>query len=108
MEEAEVQHQPGGNTNWMRWALGAMAAALAFAVAISLAGGPARAQGAQCNGDPIYCIPTPTPTPTGTPFQNQNQNPPPRQPESGPEALKPFPVVRTAGSFSGSRTTFTR
>ena len=108
-----MQQLPGGNTtNWMRWALGAMAAALAFAVTISLASGPARAQD-PCTGDPIYCIPTPTPTrtatPSGTPFQNQNQSPPPpSQPASGPKPLHPFPVVRTAGSFSGPRTTFTR
>jgi hypothetical protein len=108
MEEAEVQHQQGGNTKSTRWALGATAAALAFALAISLASGPAQAQD-PCDGDPIYCIPTPTPTPSGTPFQNPNQKPPPQQPSSGgPKRLSPFPVVRTAGTFSGSRTTFTR
>jgi hypothetical protein len=110
MEEADMQDQLGGNTNMTRWALGAIAAALTFALVISLSSGPARAQD-PCSGDPIYCIPTPTPTPTGTPFSNQGPSSPPQQPNHpspGPKLLSPFPTVRTAGSFSGSRTTFTR
>jgi hypothetical protein len=108
MEEAEVQDLQGGNSNLTRWVLGSMAAALACAIAISLASGPAHAQD-PCDGGPIYCIPTPTPTPTGTPFKNPDQKPPPENPTSGgPKRLDPFPVVRTAGVFAGSRTTFTR
>jgi hypothetical protein len=106
MEEADVREQ---NTNATRWALGAAAAALTLAIALALAGGPARAQDPGCDNDPTYCIPTPTPTatPAGTPFQNPNP-PPPEQPETGPKLMSPFPVVRTAGSYTRTRTTFTR
>ena len=86
--------------NAARWALGPAGLAVALAAGISLIGGPAQAQGP---GDGIYDAPTPTPTATGTPFQNPNPTPP-----SGPKFMDPFPVIRTAGSFSGRRTTFTR
>jgi hypothetical protein len=110
MEEADMQDL-GGKTSWTRWALGAMAAALALAVIASLASGPARAQDPGCQGDPTYCLPTPTPTPSGTPFQNQGPSSPPQQPppqSGGAKLLRPFPTVRTAGFFAGGRTTFTR
>ena len=110
MEEADVQ-ELGGKLSLTRWALAAMAAALALAVIASLASGPARAQDPECQGGPIYCLPTPTPTPTGTPFQNKGPSSPPQQPppqSGGAKLLTPFPVVRTAGFFSRSRTTFTR
>lgn len=87
--------------NGSRWTLGAVALAVLTAFALSLLGGPAQAQ------DPIYNIPTPTPTPTGTPFVNPPPPAPP-QPSSGPKLLSPFPVVRTAGSYTAKRTTFTR
>lgn len=90
-----------------------MAAAVALAVIASLASGPARAQDPECQGGPIYCLPTPTPTatPSGTPFQNQGPSSPPQQPppnSGGLKLLSPFPLVHTAGYFSRSRTTFTR
>ena len=78
------------------------ASAVMSTFAWALLGGMAQAQ---CPGD--YCIPTPTPTPTGTPFENP-QPAAPSQPASGPALMRPFPRIRTAGSFTATRTTFTR
>jgi hypothetical protein len=50
---------------------------------------------------------TPTATPSGTPFQSA-QPPAPPQPSSGPRLMSPFPKVRTAGSYTRTRTIFTR
>ena len=75
-------------------------AAAAFACAL---GGPALAQ-----EPPIYDIPTPDADhPSGgTPFQNPPR-PPPRRRAAG-EASNPFPYVRTAGSYTDQRTSFSR
>jgi hypothetical protein len=101
MEEADVREN---EMNGTRWALGAAASAVLTALVLSMLGGPAQAQ------DPIYGFPTPTPTatPTGTPFQNTNPPSTPEQPAQGPKLIRPFPVVRTAGSFTATRTFFTR
>jgi hypothetical protein len=89
--------------NGTRWALGAAASAVLAALVLSLLGGPAQAQ------DPIYPFPpTPTATPAGTPFQNTNPPEPPQQPAQGARLMSPFPVVRTAGSYTATRTFFTR
>jgi hypothetical protein len=75
---------------------------LTFAVAVSIAG---------AQEPPIYQIPTPTPTPTPTPaptFQSGGPQTPPPQPPSGPSLMRPFPVVRTAGFYTRTRTGFTR
>jgi hypothetical protein len=98
----------GQKMNGTRWALGPAALAVGTAALLSLMGGPARAQ-----DPPIYDIPTPTPTPTatatptGTPFENPSP-PAPTPTVSGPKLMRPFPVVRTAGSYTARRTTFTR
>jgi hypothetical protein len=101
----------GHHMNGTRWALGPAALAVGTAVLLSLMGGPAQAQ----DPPPIYDIPTPTPTPeatttptpTGTPFENVSP-PAPTPTSSGPKFISPFPVVRTAGSYTAQRTTFTR
>lgn len=110
------------------WALAAVLSAMA---AMTLMDGrdDARAQGPAPT--PTYDLPTPTPTPTatatatatatptstpsttpiivgtptssGTPFVDKPQPAP-----KGPNLMKPFPRVRTAGTFSRTRTRFTR
>jgi hypothetical protein len=88
-----------------RWALGPAVLAVGAAALLSLMGGPAQAQ----DPPPIYDIPTPTPTatPAGTPFHNSSP-PPPAPTSRGPKLMSPFPVVRTAGSYTARRTTVTR
>ena len=116
MEETEVRDvKDGQKTNVTRWAIGPAALAVAVAAGLSLAGGPAQAQDPYQEPTPV---PTPTPTataspaatatPAGTPFQNPSPPPPTTQPTSGPKFMSPFPVVRTAGTFTRTRTTFTR
>ena len=96
MEETEVRGVPGGSK-----ARGGLAAAVAIAaVAACALGGPAIAQ-----EPPIYDIP-PVPTPTPTPSPTATPSPP--QPPARQARLNPFPRVRTAGSFTATRTTFTR
>jgi hypothetical protein len=98
MEEAEVRDM-GGAKSRRCTAVAAAAVALCLVVGQALLGGPASAQ------DPVYQIPTPTPEPTH--FQN-GPTTTPDQPSSGPKLMRPFPRVRTAGSFSLTRTRFTR
>src|SRR5687768_5103633 len=85
-------------------ALGAAAVVMACAL-----GGPALAQSPYVE-PPVYeeppvTTPTPTPAPAGTPFQNPAT--PPTTP-ARPARLNPFPYVRTAGSYTRSRTSFSR
>src|SRR5436190_6787772 len=114
MEETEVRDMKHGrNTNAARWAIGPAALAVALAAGLSLAGGPAQAQNPYQEPTPVpTATPTATPaataTPSGTPFQNPSPPPPSTQPNSGPRFMSPFPVVRTAGTFTRTRTTFTR
>lgn len=116
MEEAEVREMKDGQKSTAtRWAIGPAALAVALAAGLSLVGGPAQAQDPYQEPTPV---PTPTPTataspsatvtPAGTPFQNPSPPPPTTQPTSGPKFMSPFPVVRTAGTFTATRTTFTR
>jgi hypothetical protein len=100
------ENEAGRKSRRARVALAWSAAAVTAAVAWALIGASANAQ------EPCvvtYCIPLPTltPTPTGTPFQNQ-QPAQPSQPSSGPRLMSPFPKVRTAGSYTRTRTIFTR
>jgi hypothetical protein len=114
MEEAEVRDvKDGQKTNAARWAIGPAALAVVLAAGLSLAGGPARAQDPYHEPTPVpTATPTATPaataTPAGTPFQQPSPPAPPTQPNSGPKFMNPFPVVRTAGTFTSTRTTFTR
>ena len=81
-----------------RSATAAMTAALAVALATVLAAGQAQAQ------DPVYDIPLP-PTPTPTPAPTAMPAP---TPSARPAPMRPWPRVRTAGSYTASRTIFTR
>jgi hypothetical protein len=105
MEEAEVRHVSGRSiSKGAAAALGAAAVVLACAL-----GGPALAQ-SPYDEPPVTtptptATPSPTPTPSVTPFQNPTQ--PPATP-ARPARLNPFPYVRTAGSYTGTRTSFTR
>ena len=81
-----------------RGVMAPLGAALAVAFAMALAVAQAHAQ------DPVYDIPLPpavTPAPTATPT-------PAPTPAAGPARMRPFPRVRTAGSYTASRTIFTR
>jgi hypothetical protein len=101
-EDSAVQSDKAGGKQG--WALGVAAAAVTAAFAWAMiGGGTAAAQ--TCPTE--YCVPTPTPTPTGTPFQNP-QPPAPPKPSSGPKLMSPFPKVRTAGSYTRTKTIFTR
>src|SRR5690349_16947164 len=105
MEETEVRESDAGkNSSGARWAMAAAVLGVATAMAVS------AASGAGAQTPPIYTIPSPTPTatPTGTPFRNTSPPPPVTQPNTAPKFMNPFPVVRTAGTFTRTRTTFTR
>jgi hypothetical protein len=98
MEEHEVREM-GGSRSSGAWA--AVAAGLAVVAACAL-GGPALAQ-----QPPEYPLP-PAPTRTASPTATPTPTPTPSQPPARPARLSPFPRVRTAGSFTDTRTTFTR
>lgn len=83
MEETAVERMTGRTAR--RWALLAL---LAFAV-------PATAHAQS----PTYPIPPPPPQPPA---------PPPPPPVAEPSMMRPFPTVRTAGSFTRAATVFTR
>lgn len=98
MEETEVRNVPGGSR-----ARGAAAAAVAIAVVAACAlVGSAGAQ------EPPYVIPSPTPTPSPDPTASPTATPTPTEPPARPARLNPFPRVRTAGSYTATRTIFTR
>jgi hypothetical protein len=111
MEDAAVQrNEAGGTTGWARIALAWSALAVTVALVWAMIGGVATAQDPNCPpGSPpgMYCLPTVTPTATGTPFQNPGPSSP-QQPSSGPKLMSPFPKVRTAGSYTRTKTIFTR
>ena len=89
----------GGSRSSGAWAV---AVGLAVVAACALGGsGSAVAQ------QPPYVIP-PTPTPSPSPSPSPSPTATPTQPPARPSRLSPFPRVRTAGSFTATRTTFTR
>jgi hypothetical protein len=107
------------------WALGACLLVLAVLLAAGERTALAQDPGTNdaCIINPAACTPTPTPTPsatatatpTGTPFSNSGPTGTPTPtpaatpvPSATPPKLRPFPVVRTAGSFTRTSTTFTR
>lgn len=93
----------GGKTSWCTAA--ALIVAIAAALVLALTGGQARAQ------DPVYELPGVTPTPTPTPEQGApaaTPTPAPTATPAAPRLMRPFPTVRTAGSYSMGRTVFTR
>jgi hypothetical protein len=107
MEDSAVQRNEAGSaTGRARIALALSACAVTAALAWAMIGGMASAQ-TPCGT--TYCIPTPAPTstPTGTPFQNPGPSSP-QPPSSGPKLMRPFPKVRTAGSYTRTKTIFTR
>ena len=100
MEDSAVRvDEAGVKASRNRRALAAAGLTPALVLAAAALGGSAQAQ------DPVYEIPTPTPT--GTPFSNPQPSTP-QQPQSGPRLMRPFPKVRTAGSYTRRRTRFTR
>ena len=110
MEEAEVRDVSGGSSSrGGRAAVATLAAVFACALVSALIGAGARAQVPPVYEEPTpspTASPTPTPTPTGTPFQDQPQAQP--QLPARPSRLNPFPRVRAAGTYTDTRTTFTR
>jgi hypothetical protein len=90
MEEAEVREQQISRTWW----LGAVMLALALL---------ASAMNAQAQSPGTL-----TDENLPVPFQNPGPSSPPSNPKSGPKLMDPFPVVRTAGAYTLTKTRFTR
>ena len=112
MEAVAVQDKGGKTSSRSLWALAGTLVLLAAMMAAGLTNN-AKAQlpipiPPIPTLPPLYPIPTPTPTPSGTPFQSPPSQPPPTQQPTGPRLMTPFPVIRTAGEFVGSRTRFTK